>query len=455
MNSVLTVTQVNTYIGNKLSYDPNLSDISVRGEVSNCKYSSTGHIYFSIKDENSQLSCIMFRNRLNTGGLKFRLENGQAVIVHGSINVYTLGGTYSILAESIEKEGAGELFERFEKLKEKLSDEGLFDEEHKKPIPKYIHTLGVVTSKNGAVLHDICTVTARRNPYIKIILADASVQGKGAASSLVAGLKAMIKRKPDVIIIGRGGGSFEDLFEFNDEALARAIYACPIPVISAVGHETDFTICDFVADIRAATPSVAAELAVFDHYDFESRLVDYEYALYDRMISKINEALNRCEQFRLKLDRLDPKKVLKGYGLQLPQYKRRLTLELTRKLNICKQQLEYGTLELQNEIKKKLEETEARTDGYSMKFPELFRTRLYEAKHRMELVSERLDGMSPLKKLQSGYAYLEDEDRHCIRSVKELKEGDTFKATLSDGGFISRVEKIYFIRRNDNGWEKQ
>jgi len=442
MSSILTVTQVNTYIGNRLTYDPKLTDISVRGEVSNCKYSSTGHIYFSIKDENSQISCIMFRNRLTAGGLKFRLENGQAVIVNGSINVYTAGGTYSILADSIEKEGLGELFARFERLKEKLANEGLFDEQHKKQIPKYIRTLGVVTSRTGAVLHDICTVTRRRNPYVKILLSEASVQGKGAAGTLITALKRIERANPDVIIIGRGGGSFEDLFEFNDEELARTVYDCRIPIISAVGHETDFTICDFVADVRAATPSVAAELAVFDYFDFESRLVDYEYSLYESMSGKIEEAKNKCEQYRLKLLTLDPRNVLKGYKTRLPYCKERLKNAFGQVLDRNKNELSAIQDTLKSGFEKCLSADKAMLKSYSQRLPEIFNTRFVSAKHRMEIYSERLDGMSPLKKLKSGFAYLEDEDGHNIRSIKKLKEGSDVTVTLADGRFASKVEKV-------------
>ena len=387
MVKVFSVTEINSYIGNRLDNDPNLNSISVRGEVSNCNYSSSGHIYFSVKDANSQLSCAMFRNRLS--GLKFRLEDGQSVVVTGSINVYIQGGRYSFIAEKIEKEGVGALFEKYEKLKARLSAEGLFDDDHKKPIPKYIRTLGVVTSRTGAVLHDIMNVTGRRNPYVNIILSPASVQGTGAAKTLITALKKLEAAGPDVIIIGRGGGSFEDLFEFNDEELARTVYNCRIPIISAVGHEVDYTICDFAADLRAPTPSAAAELAVFDIQETEGRLVDYHSMLLGTMLDKIKQFRGKTEVRALKIDKLSPKNRLAARKQLL---------------------LNKGNI-LENR----------------------FENILADRRRKLELYAEKLEGYSPLKKLQSGFAYVSDMNGNNIRSVEQVKPLDIIDIRVTDG----------------------
>lgn len=400
MGNTFTVTEINSYIGNKLERDPNLNNISVRGEISNCSYSSSGHIYFSVKDENSQLPCALFRSRASQ--LTFKLKDGISVIVTGSINVYVPGGKYTFIADKVEMQGVGALYEKFEKLKAKLAAEGLFDEAHKKQIPKYVKRVGVVTSQTGAVLHDIMNVTKRRNPYVDIILSPAAVQGAGAAQTLIKALKRLEKASPDVIIIGRGGGSFEDLFEFNDEELARAIYDCSIPVISAVGHEVDFTICDFVSDLRAPTPSAAAELAVYDHNELRGALVDYHYTLYSTFKNRLKQTGNQLLMRSLKLDSLSPKK----------------------KLETKKQQLANFRINLDN------------------RFNLLFDKR----KRSLELLAERLEGLSPLKKLQSGYAYVSDDSGRNIKSISGINDGDILNIQVTDGTIITRVTDL---KKND------
>ena len=395
MSNTFTVSEINSYIGNKLERDPNLNNISVRGEISNCSYSSSGHIYFSVKDENSQLPCALFRGKASS--LTFKLKDGQSVIVTGSINVYIPGGKYTFIADKVEMQGVGALYEKYEKLKAKLAAEGLFDESHKKPIPKYVKKVGVVTSQTGAVLHDIMNVAKRRNPYVNIVLSPAAVQGSGAAQTLIRALKTLEKASPDVIIIGRGGGSFEDLFEFNDEELARAIYDCGIPIISAVGHEVDYTICDFVSDLRAPTPSAAAELAVYDLDKFRSSLVDYHYTLFSTMKNRIKHTTNQLLMRSLKLDSLSPKK----------------------KLEVKKQQLDKIKLTLKNSFERKFE----------------------NRKRSLELFAERLEGLSPLKKLQSGYAYVSDKSGKNIRNISQVSPGDKLNIRVTDGTITADVVK--------------
>ena len=260
MKNTYSVGQVNRYIKNMFTQDYLLQKIYVKGEVSNCKYHTSGHIYFSLKDETGTLNCVMFAGHRR--GLAFAMKNGDKVIVGGSVDVYERDGRYQMYAKEITLEGAGTLYERYLALKQELEDMGMFAQEYKQPIPRFIRRLGVVTAPTGAAVQDIRNISYRRNPYLQIILYPALVQGAGAAESIVKGIQMLDKTDVDVIIVGRGGGSIEDLWAFNEEIVARAIFECSTPIISAVGHETDFTIADFVADLRAPTPSAAAELAI-------------------------------------------------------------------------------------------------------------------------------------------------------------------------------------------------
>ena len=270
MKNVYTVRQVNSYIKNMFTQDFMLSRIYVKGEVSNCKYHTSGHIYFSLKDESGTIACVMFAG--HRAGLSFRLQEGQQVIVLGSVSVYERSGQYQLYAREIMLDGAGALYEKFEALKKELSEMGMFAQEYKQPIPKYIRTLGIVTAPTGAAVRDIINIAGRRNPFVQLILYPAQVQGDGAAESIIRGIRALEKRKVDVMIVGRGGGSIEDLWAFNEESVARAVFECSVPVISAVGHETDTTITDYVADLRAPTPSAAAELAVYDYREAKEQI---------------------------------------------------------------------------------------------------------------------------------------------------------------------------------------
>ena len=277
MKNVYTVKQVNSYIKNMFTQDFMLSRIYVKGEISNCKYHTSGHIYFSLKDESGTIACVMFAG--SRAGLSFRLQDGQQVIALGSVSVYERDGKYQLYAREIVRDGVGALYERFEALKKELSEMGMFAPEYKQPIPRYVHTVGIVTAPTGAAVRDIINIAGRRNPYVQLILYPAQVQGDGAAQSVAQGIRALEKKQVDVIIVGRGGGSIEDLWAFNEETVARAIFDCTVPVISAVGHETDTTIADFVADMRAPTPSAAAELAVYDIREVKERLLAYREVL--------------------------------------------------------------------------------------------------------------------------------------------------------------------------------
>ncbi len=394
---IYSVTEINNYIKLLLMKDSVLNNVKISGEVSNCKYHTSGHIYFTLKDSDGQIACVMFAGK-RTAGLNFRLEEGQNIIVTGSVAVYERDGKYQIYANRIEKQGVGKQFEEIEKLKIKLASEGLFDVSHKKPIPTYIKTLGVITASTGAAIHDIVTVTNRRNPYVKIVLYPAKVQGEGAAQTLIKGLHAMERIRPDVIILGRGGGSAEDLFEFNNEDLARAIYNCTIPVISAVGHEVDFSISDFVADLRAATPSAAAELAVYMFSEFESRLVDYHSEMLGAFINKLENYKNKTEKFKLRLNALSPENRINNYRFRLDK----LSDYLSKNIN----------------------------------------ERVINARHRLELDARRLDDVSPLKSLSRGYSYSTDNESKNITSVFQTDINDIINIDVIDGRIKASVTEI-------------
>ena len=272
--NIYGVAQVNHYIRNMFAQDFMLQRISVSGEVSNCKYHTSGHIYFTIKEDKSALSAVMFAG--SSKGLMFPMRDGDHVVVTGSIEVYERDGRYQLYAREITRAGIGELYQRYEALKRELEEMGMFAEEYKKPVPRYATRIGVVTAPTGAAIQDIRNISARRNPYVQLILYPALVQGEGAADSIAQGIRTLDAMGLDVLIVGRGGGSIEDLWAFNEEVVARAVFACATPVISAVGHEVDTTIIDYVADMRAPTPSAAAELAVFDIRSFYEELVSGE-----------------------------------------------------------------------------------------------------------------------------------------------------------------------------------
>lgn len=393
MRNVYSVAQVNSYIKNMFTQDYMLQSILVRGEVSNCKYHASGHIYFTLKDDKGTIACVMFAG--NRSGLAFRMSEGQQVVVGGSIDVYERDGKYQMYAKQIILDGAGALYEKFERLKEELRERGMFAAEYKKPIPKYIKTLGVVTAPTGAAVQDIINIAHRRNPYIQIILYPAIVQGEAAAQSIMNGIRALEKQNVDVMIVGRGGGSIEDLWGFNEECVAQAVFDCQIPIISAVGHETDTTIIDYVADLRAPTPSAAAELAVYDYRLFQDQLEAAAEQLQIRMVNKIGQYRSRQEKLQLKLKYLSP-------------------------LNQIREKRTYA-LELENRI------------------GELMNQTLVKKRHRLDIYIEKMKGLSPLEKLNQGFSYVSEEAGGTVRSIEQVKEGDLLRIQVQDGVLKARV----------------
>ena len=393
---IYSVSYVNQYIKNMFSEEYALSVIFVKGEVSNCKYHSSGHIYFTLKDRGSQLTCVMFRG--DRKGLPFLMEDGMEVVVGGSISVYERDGKYQLYAKRIKKAGAGELAEEFEKRKKKLSEAGYFDPDRKLPLPSYAGTVGVVTARTGAAIQDIINVTARRNPYVQLVLYPAKVQGEGAAESIARGIETLAEHPVDVIIAGRGGGSIEDLWAFNEEVVADAIYRSRVPVISAVGHETDFTIADFVADMRAPTPSAAAELAVYDVRQHFQALEEKRQRLMAAIEYKVALSRQRLKEMEKRVSYFNPEKSLND--------KRQLLVSWEEKMTA------------------------------------LMEKRLMKERHRLEVLAGRVDGGSPLKRLSAGYGFVADEDKQPVSQAASLKEGQKLSVTLQDGVVTSTVERI-------------
>ncbi len=374
-----------------------LQAVLVKGEVSNCKYHSSGHIYFTLKDSKGTMNCVMFAG--NRAGLTFRLAEGQQVIAGGTIDVYERDGKYQLYARQIALDGAGLYYERFEQLKRELEELGMFAQEYKQPIPRYIHTLGVVTADTGAAVRDIIQITRRRNPYVQIILYPATVQGEYAAESIVNGIHALEALQVDVMIVGRGGGSIEDLWAFNERIVAQAVFDCSIPIISAVGHETDTTIIDYVADLRAPTPSAAAELAVYDIAQLSDLLEGYESILKKLMRRHLQERRDKVSQYEMQLRYLSPVSRIREKKTYVLGLEERLQASMDRILK--------------------------------------------EKRHRLALYIEQMKGLSPLEKLNSGYSYVENECGQNVRSVKQAVPGETLTIRVRDGALKTQVIEVY------------
>ena len=396
-SKVFSVTQINTYIKRMFQSDYALRRISIKGQVSNCKYHSSGHIYFSLKDEGSQISCVMFANA-RYDGLKFELEDGQEVVVDGNISVYERGGSYQLYAQEIRLNGIGELYVAYEMLKQKLYEEGLFDHEKKKPIPKNPKKIGVVTARTGAAIHDIISTAKRRNPYVQLILYPAKVQGDGASDTIVAGIKALDQYGVDIIIVGRGGGSIEDLWAFNEEKVARAIYEVQTPIISGTGHEVDTTIADYAADLRAATPTAACELAVPDIREVMEGIINREYTLRTLLKQVVRRYQMKLQQYQITIANFDPR-------FQLQEQKMHLA-------------------ELEEQIHA------------------VMKNKMTDYQHKLELYTKELHGLSPTAKLINGFGYIEGSNGEPVTSVKKVMEGDQISLTISDGTIITKAEQI-------------
>lgn len=393
---VYSVSAINQFIKNMFSREYALSVVFVKGEISNCKYHSSGHIYFTLKDAASAIACVMFAG--DRRGLSFRLTDGQEVIIGGTVSVYERDGRYQLYAKKITLAGDGILYEKYEQLKKKLEQQGYFEESNKKPIPRYVKRVGIVTAQTGAAIQDIRQICNRRNPYVQLILYPAQVQGEGAADTIIEGIRTLDQLGVDVIIVGRGGGSIEDLWAFNEEKTALAIYECTTPVVSAVGHETDTTIADYVADLRAPTPSAAAELVVYD-------------------VRRVIE--------------------------ELSSYKGRLIRDIFDRIDMARQELEHRErrLKMYNPARQVTEKRQYVADMEDKLVRAMDRL-MEEKKYLLKFWAGRLDGMSPLKRLESGFAFCSEPDGAVIDSVTKVCPGDDIDVVLADGTIQAEVKSV-------------
>lgn len=392
--NVYSVGQVNTYIKNMFQQDYLLNRLYIRGEVSNCKYHTSGHIYFSLKDETGTMACVMFASQRSA--MKFRLADGQNVVVLGSIKIYERDGKYQLYANEIMLDGMGELYERFQTLKNELEEMGMFAPEYKQPIPMYCKKVGVVTAPTGAAVRDIMNISRRRNPYVQLILYPALVQGERAVPSIVKGIETLDAMGLDVLIVGRGGGSMEDLWAFNEEEVARAIFHCRTPIISAVGHETDTTIADFVADMRAPTPSAAAELAVFSLREVLEKEKNCKMRMENAFYGKLQYKRKELEAYELRLKAASPE--------QQFLEKRNLASDLQEQLELC------------------------------------MKNNLREKRFRLQMYIEKLNGLSPLKKLNQGFSFVEDASGTAVTSIAQVNSGEELKIHVTDGEIRAKVQ---------------
>lgn len=396
MEQVYTVSQVNSYIKSIIAREYVLGSIIIRGEISNCKYHSSGHIYFTLKDAGSRIACVMFAGSRRS--LTFTLADGMSVLASGSIGVYERDGKYQLYVSSIVKDGVGILYDRLEKLKEKLSKEGLFNDIHKKPVPFYSDVVGIVTASTGAAVRDIVNIAKRRNPYVKLILYPVRVQGDEAAEEIAHAIAELDKLSPDVIIVGRGGGSFEDLFAFNEEVVVRAVYECKTPIISAVGHEVDTALSDYAADLRAPTPSAAAELAVCEIDSVFDKIEDYKRTLVRLMEKKLEFSRSKLEFYETHMKYHRPDEMLRQ--------KRQFVSDMWDRLD--------GIISLT----------------------------LERRKTKLMVLSDKLNVLSPLNRLSGGYAYVTDENGAPLKSISKVKSGDDVIINISDGKIITTVNEV-------------
>jgi exodeoxyribonuclease VII large subunit len=406
MATIYSVTQINQYIKNMFANDYLLRNVQIEGELSNVKYHSSGHIYFTLKEEGSAIAGVMFKSS-RMQGLDFKMENGQHVIITGNVAVYERDGRYQVYAKEIALSGQGNLYEAYEILKNKLYEEGLFDFEHKKEIPKYPKKIGIVTAKTGAAIQDICNIAKRRNPFVQLYLYPAKVQGEGAAQTIVKGIETLDRMGMDTIIVGRGGGSIEDLWPFNEEIVARAIYHASTPIISGTGHEIDNTIADYAADLRAPTPSAACELAVPDVMSLLRQVGQYEERMGQLMSQHFQRQSGKLQILQSRLEKASPQNQLENQKIYL--------------------------------------------DRLQDHFLQVMKGKYEGRFHRYEMLLAKMNGLSPTAKLTGGYGYIADSHNQPVKSVAEVKEKDTFTVTIRDGQIEGRVMAVYKDLERENG----
>lgn len=433
-DKAISVSDLNHYVASILSDEEFLSRVRVSGEISNIKYHSSGHIYFTLKDENSVLPAVMFRSSVSEG-LTFRMGDGDKVIVSGSVEVYEAGGRYQLYAKKVERSGEGDLYLRFEKLKKELSDEGMFADEYKQPIPPFALNIGIVTAPTGAVIHDIIRNARRRNPYVNLYLMPVKVQGEGAAEEIAEGIARLDAMGLDVIIVGRGGGSIEDLFAFNEEIVARQIFSSQTPIVTGIGHEPDFTIADFVADKRASTPTAAAELCVFSYEEFKEELSERKRMLSRALLQRCNRLKNELSSYERLIEKGSPARKTKAILEKTVELEERIERAFSRTLKNTKERLLDQRIE--REFLRKLKSTKERL--LDQRIERLFISRLRSTKDSLSHAAARLEVSSPVKRLSSGYSYIRDMKGNNIREASSLKNGDEIDVRLYKGRLTAKV----------------
>ena len=398
MEHLYSVSQINRYLRGMVQQDPLLSRVQVSGEVSNIKYHSSGHLYFTLKDAGGALGCVMFASR--RGGLSFAMKNGDKVVVSGNVDYYERDGKCQLYAFQIRREGIGELYERFDRLRRELAERGMFEAMYKKPLPRYAMRIGIVTAPTGAAIRDIQNIARRRNPHVQLFLYPALVQGDGAKESIVRGIRALDRMGLDVLIVGRGGGSLEDLWAFNEEMVAEAIFDCETPVISAVGHETDTTIADLVADFRAPTPSAAAELAVFD-------------------LGKLREDMELAQR------QLSRGILQKAAGLR--QRARLLGLRIEA---------------FANAMEEKIRAARRRAELLDGRLRTREKEILTDRQKRLVHLAGRFQGLNPLERLKQGFSFTAGEDGRAVTRISQVQKGQQLTVHVTDGRILTRVEGV-------------
>lgn len=411
-----SVSEVNSHIKNLISGDFALNNISIKGEISNCKYHDRGHIYFTLKDEKSNIKAVLWSSKPRP---EFKLEDGQKVIVTGKISVYEVGGYYQIDTDEIKMDGVGDLYLRLAKLKEEFLAMGYFSSQYKKPIPEFSRRIGIVTAMTGAAVRDIIHISRDRNPYVELFLYPALVQGEGAVASIVKGIKTLDKLGLDVIIIGRGGGSIEDLWAFNEKETAEAVFMAQTPIISAVGHETDDTITDLVADVRAATPSDAARRGVCEWSYIEGMITGYRDTVTDILIKKIDDLKNRAEKYRLKLKAESPERKFELKKKHVTDTKELLDRILKNILNAYTSKVSGNTDKMRMMMNQKVNYERQQISGYA----------------------DKLKVLNPLNSLARGYGYVEDGKGKRINSVKDVVVDDVIKIYFTDGSAKAAIKE--------------
>lgn len=448
---VLSVKDLNRYIRMKMEGDSRLSDVWIRGEISNFTHHSSGHMYFTLKDEGSRIRAIMFA--AHNQRLPFIPKEGSRVIARGNVSVYERDGQYQFYAVHMQPDGIGSLYLAYEQLKKKLEEEGLFAVERKRPLPQFPRTIGVITSPTGAAVRDIMITIKRRFPQVRVILYPVLVQGKGAAPSIVKAIKTMNEMaEADVLIVGRGGGSLEELWAFNEEMVARAIYQSDIPVISAVGHETDFTIADFSADLRAATPTAAAELAVPSAIEVKSRIHQRERQLQQGLQQKLRRSRERLLSLQRSPVLVYPRRYMLQHAERLDMLKIRLQGAARSQISRSRQKqisLKHGLIRLNPQVQ--VEIAARRHDGVHRQLTTAMQTLMREKLQHLQSEIRHLDALSPLKVMSRGYSLVYDEqESRLIKTLSDVQPGDLVNVKVSDGRLQCQV---WGMKEDDNRGE--